>query len=105
MIQDVITQWGSAHDMLEQAIYLRKPIDAFIKDLHYPALKLSDTEWIQIEFVFNILLPLKATCMHLQQTSRPAMEKVFYMYETLFNELDRLSMQAEDKYIHYLNHF
>ena len=82
MIQDLITQWGSAHDMLERAIYLRKSIDAFIKDLHYPALKLSDTEWIQIEFVFNILLPLKATCLHLRQTSRPAMEKVFYTYET-----------------------
>ena len=83
---------------------MRKPIDAFIKDLHYPALKLSDTEWIQIEFVFNILLPLKATCMCLQQTSQPAMEKV--LYETLFNELDRLSILAEDKYIsHYLNHF
>ena len=92
--------------MLEQAIYLHKPIDTFVKDLHYPALKLSDTEWTQIKFVFNILLPLKATCIHLQQTSRPAMEKVFYMYETLFNELDRLSILAEDKYIsHYLNHF
>ena len=84
---------------------MRKSIDAFIRDLHYPALKLSDIEWTQIEFIFNILLPLKATCMHLQQTSRPAMEKIFYTYETLFNELDRLSMQAEDKYIsHYLNH-
>ena len=92
--------------MLERAIYLRKSIDAFVRDLHYPALKLSDTEWTQIEFVFNILLSLKATCIRLQQTSRPIMEKMFYMYETLFNELDRLSILAEDKYIsHYLNRF
>jgi hypothetical protein len=106
MIQNVVTRWGSAHDMLERAIYLRKPIDAFVRDLRYPALKLSDTEWTQVEFVFNILLPLKATCMRLQQTSRPAMEKVFYTYETLFNELDRLSILAEDKYIsHYLIRF
>ena len=85
---------------------MHKSIDAFVKDLHYPTLKLSDTEWTQIEFVFNILLPLKATCMRLQQTSRPAMEKMFYTYETLFNELDRLSMQAEDKYIsHYIDNF
>ena len=66
MIQNVITQWGSAHDMLERAIYLHKPIDAFVRNLCYLALKLSDTEWTQIEFVFNILLPLKATYMHLQ---------------------------------------
>ena len=39
MIQDVVTRWGSAHDMLERAIYLRKPIDAFVKDLRYPDLK------------------------------------------------------------------
>ncbi len=98
MIQDVVTRWGSAHDMLERAIYLHKPIDAFVKDLHFPDLQLSPTEWTQVEFVFNILLPLKATCMRLQQTSRPAMEAVFYTYETLFNELDRLSLLAEDKY-------
>jgi hypothetical protein len=66
MIQNMVTRWSSAHDMLERAIYLRKSIDAFVRDLRYPALKLSDTEWTQIEFVFNILLPLKATCMHLQ---------------------------------------
>jgi len=99
MIQDVVTRWGYAHDMLERAIYLRKPIDAFVKDLSFPDLQLSPTEWTQVEFVFNILLPLKATSMRLQQTSRPAMEAVFYTYETLFNELDRLSLLAEDKYI------
>jgi hypothetical protein len=96
MIQDVITRWGSAYDMLERAIYLRKPIDAFVKDLHYTNLKLSEIEWEQIEFVFNIPPPLKATCMRLQETMRPTMEKVFFTYETLFNELDRLAIQAED---------
>jgi len=37
--------------------------------------------------------------MRLQQTSWLAMEVVFYTYETLFNELDRLSLLAKDKYI------
>lgn len=97
MIQDVITRWGSAHDMLERALYLRKPIDAFVKDLRYMTLKLSDNEWTQVEFIFNILLPLKACCMRLQQTARPAIEKVFWMYESLFNELDRLAIQAKDR--------
>jgi len=95
MIQDVVTRWGSAHDMFERAIYLRKPIDAFIR---YTSLKLSENEWAQIEFVYNILIPLKACCMRLQQTSRPGIEKVFWIYESLFNELDRLAMLAEDRY-------
>ncbi len=99
MIQDVVTRWSSAHDMLARAIYLRKPIDAFVKDLRYMNLKLCDTEWEQAELVFNILLPLKATCTRLQQTTRPSMEKVFFAYDTLFNELDRLAIQAENKYI------
>ena len=95
----MVTRWGSAHDMLERALYLRKPIDAFVKDLRFNNLQLSQSEWTQVEFVFNILVPLKSTCQRLQQTSRPGIESVFYTYETLFNELDRLSSLAEDKYI------
>ena len=95
----MVTRWGSAHDMLERALYLRKPIDAFVKDLRFNNLQLSQNEWTQVEFVFNILVPLKSTCQRLQQTSRPEIESMFYIYETLFNELDRLSSLTEDKYI------
>ena len=107
MIQDVVTRWSFAHDMFERAIYLRKPIDAFVKDLRYSSLKLSENEWAQIEFVYNILLPLKACCMRLQQTTRPGIEKVFWTYESLFNELDRLAIIAEDRWnlFHYLSLF
>src|SRR5947207_8769267 len=105
MIQDVVTRWGSAHDMLERALYLRKAIDAFVKDLCFPDLQLSPVEWTQVEFVLNILIPLKATCMRLQQTSRPAIEVVFYTYETLFNELDRLAILADDKCLSFFEPF
>jgi hypothetical protein len=97
MIQDVVTRWGSCHDMLERAVYLRKAIDAFVKDLHFSELEISANEWTQVEFVLNILIPFKATCMCLQQTSHPSIEVVFYTYESLFNELDRLAMLADDK--------
>jgi hypothetical protein len=83
--------------MLERAVYLRKAIDAFVKDLRFSELEISANEWTQVEFVLNILIPFKATCMRLQQTSRPSIEVVFYTYESLFNELDRLAMLANDK--------
>ena len=98
MIQDVVTRWGSAHDMLERALYLRKPIDAFVKEYRFQDLQLSPSEWTQVEFILNILVPLKATCQRLQQTSRPGIESVFYTCETLFNELDRLMALANSRY-------
>src|SRR5438045_3078824 len=35
MIQDVVTRWGSARDMLERALYLHKTIDAFCQRLTF----------------------------------------------------------------------
>ena len=91
-ILDVVTWWGSVHDMFERAIYLRKAIDAFVSFRRYKNLELTKSEWAQIEFVYNILLSLKACCVRLQCTIRSGADKVFWVYESLFNELDRLSM-------------
>jgi len=59
MIQDVVTRWGSCHDMLERVVYLRKAVDAFVKDLRFSELEISASEWTQVEFVFNILIPVE----------------------------------------------
>ena len=85
--------------MLERAVYLHKAIDAFVKDLRFSELEISGSEWTQVEFILNILIPLKATCIRLQQTSRLSIEVVFYTYETLFNELDRLAILVDNKYL------
>jgi hypothetical protein len=85
--------------MLERALYLHKAIDAFVKDLRFSDLQIFSVEWTEVEFILNTLTPLKATCMHLHQTSCPAIDVVFYTYEMLFNELDRLAALASDKWI------
>ena len=105
MIQDVVTRWGSCHNMLERVVYLHKAIDAFVKDLRFSELEISASEWTQFEFILNILIPLKATCTRLQQTSRPSIEVVFYTYETLFNELDQLAILADDKCLSFFELF
>jgi len=97
MVQDVVTRWSSAYHMLERAIYLRKVVDTFVRDFQWDQLELSKSEWDQAEFLLNVLLPFKACSARLEQTTRPGIDKVFWVYESLFNELDRLSTIAEDR--------
>lgn len=92
MIYDVPTRWMSAYDMYERATYLRKAIETYCRDnndvIKY---KLSSQEWSKLEFLVEILAPFKSCNARMESTSRPGIEKVFWIYETLFNELDRLS--------------
>jgi hypothetical protein len=77
--------------MLERAIYLRKAIDAFTKeDDKFERLVMEKREWEMCELLCALLLPFKKTSDRLEQTSRPGIYKVFWSYETLFNEIDRL---------------
>jgi len=76
--------------MLERAVYLRKPIEHFLNDEDLEDLKPSKKEWDQCELLLTILLPFKKTSDRLQETKRPAIDAVFWSYETLFNEIDQL---------------
>jgi hypothetical protein len=60
-------------------------------------IKLSKTEWDQAEFILDLLLPFKACSDRLEQTTRPGIDKVFWVYESLFNELDHLTDILEDQ--------
>jgi len=92
MIRDNPTRWNSAYKMLQRAVYLRRAIEKFIDDVpKLRTFKLTKMEWDQAEFLLNILLPLHACSSRLEGTVRPGIAKVFWVYESLFNELDRLS--------------
>ena len=97
MLRDNPTRWNSAYKLLDRAIYLRKAIEKFLDD-ETPKLKkilkkfkLTKTEWDQAEFMLNILLPFEACSARLEATTRPGIAKVFWVYESLFNEIDRLT--------------
>jgi hAT family C-terminal dimerisation region/Domain of unknown function (DUF4413) len=78
--------------MLDRAVYLQTAIDAFVESIETLShLKLTQTEWHQAQFLLDLLLPFNACNDRMEQTIRPGIDKVFPTYETLFNELDRLT--------------
>ena len=91
MVRDVVTRWNSAYKMLDRAVYLHKAIDAFIDSEDMARFKLSKKEWDQAEYLLDVLMPFIKCSTRLEQTTRPGIEKVFWVYENLFNELDRVS--------------
>jgi hypothetical protein len=92
MVCDVKTRWNSAYRMLARALYLRRAIDYFVgdEDDDFATYKLTKKEWNQVAVIISILLPFKITSQQLQATKRPAIDSVFWTYESLFNKIDAL---------------
>jgi len=92
MVYDIKTRWDSAYRMLARALYLRKAIDHFVddEDDDFAMYKLTKKEWNQVAVLVSILLPFKITSQRLQATKRPAIDSVFWIYESLFNKIDAL---------------
>ena len=90
MIYDVPTRWMSTYDMMERAVYLRKAISTFVDSQNLQQFNLSTQEWDQVEYLLDLLLPIKRCNDRIEGTTRVGIDKVFWIYETLFNELDRL---------------
>jgi len=63
----------------------------YIQQQHFFQLEISESEWKRVEFLLEVLEPFKKCNDRMEATKRPGIEKVFWIYETLFNELDRLA--------------
>ena len=75
--------------MIERAVFLRDPVNAFTRNSgNLVNLTLSNKEWNQAEILLSILLPFKLVSDQLEQTKRPVIERVFWSYETMFNQID-----------------
>ena len=97
MILNCSTRWDLVYNMFARACYLRKVIDHFVTDdddrkskQRLAKYKLSDREWEIYELLVIILLSFKKISTTLQNTSRPAIDEVFWIYEILFNKIDML---------------
>jgi len=98
LIFDVPTRWNSVYTMCERGVYLRKAIDTYVQQQAFFHLEISQQEWKRVEFLLDILEPFKRCNDRMEGTKRPGIEKVFWVYETLFNEIDRL-VEAMDNVI------
>ena len=63
----------------------------YIQQQHFFQLEISESEWKRVEFLLDVLEPFKKCNDRMEAMKRPGIEKVFWIYETLFNELDRLA--------------
>ena len=90
LIFDVPTRWNSAYAMCERGVYLRKAIDMYVNQQNFAHLEISQQEWKRVEFLLDILEPFKRCNDRMEATKRPGIEKVFWIYESLYNEIDRL---------------
>ena len=76
--------------MCERSIYLRKAIDTYVSKQNFAHLEISQQEWKRVEFLLDILEPFKRCNDRMEATKGPGIEKVFWIYESLYNEIDRL---------------
>jgi len=84
---DVATRWNSTHRMLERCIFLRKPVNRYAEN--QPDLDvLTDKEWELMELLCAFLWPFKNCTDCLQSTTRPEIDRVFWAYNRMFNEID-----------------
>ena len=89
MVVECPTRWPSAYDMLDRAVYLQDAIIAFTSNQpEHAHLQLCAIEWEQAKFLRDLLHPFKLCNDRIEATIRPGIDKVFPLYEVLFNGLD-----------------
>ena len=83
--------------MLNRVIYLQSTINSFIDNhLEYQDLKLTPIEWEQIKFLHDLFHSFKIYNNRMKAISQLDIDKVFSIYEILFNEFNRLSKILKD---------
>ena len=71
--------------MCERGVYLRKVIDMYVRQQSFLHLQISPQEWKWLEFSLDVLKPFKRCSDRMEAMKHPGIEKVFWIYETLYN--------------------
>jgi len=89
--QDIAIRWNSTFRMLQDSIYLKRPIRRYINDLGdtFEQLVLTECEWQQAEVLLLFLLPFqRCTSRFESNNTAPEIDYVFFAYDTLYNHID-----------------
>ena len=95
MKYSVPTRWNSVYFMVTRALELCKAINIYIsvdelKNNRLSKFKISDMGWDQLEAVLAILHPFTKVSIEMQGTENPGLHQVFFVYEELFDQIDRM---------------
>lgn len=88
---DMPVRWNSTYRMVEQTVYLKRPIRRYLDD-HDDKLgkfHLTDDEWEQAEILLVFLMPFKRCTKRFEcNLNNPEIDYVFFAYDTMYNHID-----------------
>ena len=99
---NIKVRWNSMLHMLEQAIYLRKPISHFFTQLsledhsndrnsvaYHEHCAMTNQEWDLVEVLYVFLIPFKRVTMRFENnTKNPEIDYIYYAYDRMFNHIE-----------------
>ena len=88
---DVAVRWNATYRMLEQAVYLRRPIRRFVEedDSEMREFQLSEEEWDLAEVLLVFLMPFKRCTTRFEcNSTTPEIDYVFFAYDKMFNHIE-----------------
>jgi len=100
LIYDVKTRWNSTLIMLERALRMKNFTREWIKEYQaYAPLWSTPCEWKQVEYILQVLEPIRFCTLWMSKTRGPTIHRVFQVYDTIFDHLDNQITALEKKRI------
>jgi hypothetical protein len=88
ILLDVVTRWNLTHRMLERMLYLRKAVDRYVLENQSELDTVTEKQWETLELLCGFLWPFKNCTDALESTKKPEVDRVYWAYNRMFNDID-----------------